>query len=515
MRTKNGILNFITGYFFYFILAILGFIKVKVFLSSLGQELYALNQLYINLFSYLSLAEAGVGTAFTYRLYKLLADENYDGVNAIFSGTKLIFRRIGLIILGSGFALSFIIPFLINDNTFSNSYILVTFILFVVKNAIDYFMYVPRLVIQADQKMYKINLTVHGYRILEVIVEIILLLNGVNYILILIPSIFVRVFQNYRTNKRIYSYYPWLKTVEKKDFSNTEDIKHMIVHRVVGLISNNIDIVILSSFVGSKVVAIYASYNYLMKFAQDTTSQIFNALKDGLGNVIQVESKEKIRQILNEFIALFSFFGSLVVIVFYFVLDDFIEVWVGSEYLVSKFSLVLFLTILYYNITIRSLTIIRTAMGLFKETKTMAAIEACINLVLSLILVHYYGLNGVLIATIISFLITAFWYYPYIIYKNLFNECILKYMKKIFSSVMVILFLVYLGSYIYPIICKTSISRGLIDWFIRAGFFAILVFILLSITYLVLYKEFRGIIARIKIMFRRKKDESSTQKDSI
>ena len=88
-------------------------------------------------------------------------------------------------------------------------------------------------------------------------------------------------------------------------------------------------------------------------------------------------------------------------------------------------------------------------MGLFKETKIMAAVEASINLVLSIILVHYYGIEGVLFATIVAFILTNFWYYPYLIYTKLFNKGIAEYMIKMLSNIIIILFLIYAGSHLY------------------------------------------------------------------
>lgn len=498
MRTKNGILNFVTGYIFYFILAILGIVKVKVFISSLGQELYALNQLYINLFSYLSLAEAGIGVAFTFRLYKLLAEKNYDGVNSIFSGTKEIFKKIGIFILILGFIFSFIVPIFTKDTTLSNIYILLTFLLFIVKNSVDYFMYVPRLIMQADQKLYKITLGIYGFRVIEVIVEIILLLLGINYLIILIPGIFIRIIQNLYINKKVYNYYPWLKVVQNKDFTNSKDIKHMIVHRMVGLVSNNTDIIVISTFIGSKAVALYASYNYLIKFAMDTTNHIINSLKDGLGNVIQLENKEKLNGIISELISLFLFFASLLVIVFYFVLDNFIIVWLGKDYLLPQSSLILLLIILYFNVATRSLTIIQNAMGLFKETKLIVSIEAISNIVLSVILVSYMGLNGILIATIFSILTTIFWYYPYLIYKKLELNNTYKYMLKVLLSISVSVLLIIFVKPIYSFINISYTNIGLLNWFITSGIIGCVVLLLLIIMYWILFKEFRNIIMRWK-----------------
>lgn len=497
MRTRNGLLNFITGYTFYFILAILGIVKVKIFISSLGQELYALNQLYINLFAYLSLAEAGIGVAFTFRLYKLLAEKKYNGINSIFSGTKVIFKRIGILVLLLGFLFSFIVPIFIKGSTLSNPYILLTFYLFIIKNSIDYFMFVPRLIIQADQKMYKITVGIYGFRVVEVIVEIVLLLLGFNYLIILIPGIFIRIVQNLFINKKVYNFYPWLKVTKNKDFTNAKDIKNVIVHRMVGLVTNNTDIVVISTFIGSNAVAIYASYNYLIKFAMDTTNHIINSLKDGLGNVMQLENKEKANSIINELISLFLFFASLLVVVFFFILDDFIIVWLGKEYLLKQSSLILLLIILYFNVVTRSMTIIQTAMGLFKETKVIVSIEAFIKLLLSLLLVTYMGLNGILFSTIFSIIVSVFWYYPFLIYKKLQLKNTFKYLIKVLISIMINLLLILLLKPIYSFLDFSYVKISIINWFITSSIFGIIVLILLLAIYLLVFKEFKYIIIRM------------------
>lgn len=496
MRTKRSVYNFITSYIPYIILVVLGFVKIKFFINYLGQDLYALNQLYNNVFAYFTIAEAGVGLTFIYHLYKLLAEKDYDAVNAIYSGTKILFRRTGMIVLTMGFILSFGIPFLINDNPFSNIYLQMTFMLFVIKNSVDYFMCAPRYLAHAEHRAYKINITFFLFRIIEVIIEVGLIMLGVNYIILLIPGIFVRLIQNIYVNRKVFKLYPWLEEVTEKDYSTMKDIKHMLVHRIVELISNNIDIVILSTFMNSKAVSIYATYQYLTKYAMDTASQIFNSMRDGLGNVLQTENKEKIKEVIDEVFVIFSYIASLVVIVFYFILNDFVTIWVGSKYVISHLGFVLFLTILFYSITIRSLTIVRTAMGLFKETKIMAAIEAGINLVLSLIFCHYWGIEGVLIATVIAFILTNFWYYPYVIYKKLFDKGITEYMFKIFSNLLIVIALIYVGLHLYPAVNLLIFNNKLADWFISSLVFGVVITIFLTMIYIISYGEFRRIVIR-------------------
>ena len=61
MRKENSIKNFITSAAPFVILVFLGFWKVNVWQKTFSEDVYALNQLFFQIFAYLSLAEAGIG----------------------------------------------------------------------------------------------------------------------------------------------------------------------------------------------------------------------------------------------------------------------------------------------------------------------------------------------------------------------------------------------------------------------------------------------------------------------
>ena len=80
MRTKKSLKNIVTSIIPYLFLTFLGFLRLKVMLNSLGDEIYALNQLFIQIFSYISLLEAGVGTLVTQLYYKYFANFNQEKI---------------------------------------------------------------------------------------------------------------------------------------------------------------------------------------------------------------------------------------------------------------------------------------------------------------------------------------------------------------------------------------------------------------------------------------------------
>jgi O-antigen/teichoic acid export membrane protein len=504
MRTKTSIYNFLTSYIPYIMLTFLGFLKINLFLNNLGEDVFALNQLYINVFAYLAITEAGAGVALIYRLYKPLALKKQREINSLYAGSKIIFKNVGFLMIIIGFIISFGLPLLIKENNFGNIFIQITFMLFVVKNSIDYFMFTPQFVIQADQKMYKINIIISLFRFIETVTEIILIILGINYFIILIPGIFIKILQNIFVNKKIFKSYAWLNEKGNKDFSIKSDIKHLLSRKFVGLISNNIDIVILSSFVGAGAVAIYAGYNYLVKFATDTIRQFTNAIKNSFGNVIQIEGIKKIRIIFDEYFILFNYIATLIVIVFYFVLDEFISIWIGNGYIISDIGLYLFLINLYFYTTIKIMSAIIDSLGLFQQTKKMLTIEALINLILSIIFVNFFELEGVLLATVISFFVTNFWYYPYLINKMLLKSNLNNYVVKYIINVIITLGLIVLLQPIYSNFSCDFFSVPLLNWVFNSFLITIVVFAFLFVIYYAIYSSYRNIITRILSLVWRK-----------
>ena len=115
-RKENSIKNLLTSVVPYFVITLLGFTRVNAYINGLGEEVYALNQVFLQIFSYISIAEAGAGTLVTQLYYKALADKDKKQINIIFTSCKYVFRNISLIILFIGIVVSFFLKVLTNNN---------------------------------------------------------------------------------------------------------------------------------------------------------------------------------------------------------------------------------------------------------------------------------------------------------------------------------------------------------------------------------------------------------------
>ena len=79
------------------ITVVLGIIIPRLVLTSFGSDINGLQNSTSQLFAYIALLEAGVGTATLQALYGPVANNNHDKINEILSATNHFYKRTGLI----------------------------------------------------------------------------------------------------------------------------------------------------------------------------------------------------------------------------------------------------------------------------------------------------------------------------------------------------------------------------------------------------------------------------------
>lgn len=489
MRTKKALNNIITSVGLTLIIGILGFIKVKVFVGGLSNDIYSLNQLFYQIFSYLTITDIGFGFLLNKALYDAFSKNDHDEINKIYSTSKKFYKTIGMIMIVLALIISFFVKYLTKANV-NVYYIQLIFIIFIIKNVIDYFFIAPRFVLDADGKMYKVNFLLKSIRIIETITEIILVLMGVNYIIILLPGIFLTLIIDYYINKKIYKIYPWLengKTFDKKYLKGTKDI---IWRKGADLLNSNTDIILLSALIDPLRVIIYTSYIYITKFICDVIYLIQSSITPIFANTILIESKEKSMNVFHEISIMFLFIASFINIMLFGFFNGLITYWVGTKYLVNSITLALFCLSTFQIIANYPINIVINSKGLFKETKISAIAEAIVNITLSIILIKPFGLMGVLIGTIVAKLMTSFIQNPYYIYHNVFNKKSINYFL-IYGIIVLIN-----AGFMFGFNAISLTYYGIFDWIIKVIVFSLLVAICLFIIFYILFKSFRMLVNR-------------------
>lgn len=500
MRKENSIKNFITSAAPFVILVFLGFWKVNVWQKTFSEDVYALNQLFFQIFAYLSLAEAGIGAIVQKEYYKLFIDNDKDTIRIFYTLSKKMLRNVCYIIAIASFAVSFFLPHLAKNNLLSASYMQNVFLLFVFKSLVEYMLFSPRFVIQADQKLYKINIQMNIYKILEAVLEVALVMYGLSYEMVLFITLIVRVIMNLRVNKIVFKEYPWLKPVEDTGDFKIQGMSHILIYKLVSVVYENVDVLLISTFVNPISVIIYSNYKYITKYISDMMYMVGNAIVSSLGNLLY--SKEDAEQVYYKYEminTLFYFLACVLTIALGYCINSFVAIWVGPKKVFDYTSFACVLFLLFHTIVRRPQYILKDIFVLYKDLQLVSIVETALNIILSLMLVKRWGIKGVLIATVMATTLTNLWYFPVYLYKKVFKKKPWHDMLKYGACGLLVVVVLGFSFWKLPRIP----SQSYIAWFFGSCIYSLLVFIVVAGVFWFSFKSFRKLCKELKEMFLR------------
>ncbi|WP_310377809.1 oligosaccharide flippase family protein [Flavobacterium sp.] len=472
-RIANSIKNISFGLVSQLIQMILGFVSRTIFIKFLAVEYLGVNGLFTNILSLLSLAELGIGSAMLYALYKPIAEKDHRKMAALIRLYGKIYTVIAITIAFAGLLL---IPFLStivqNAPEAIARNLVIIYLLFLFNTVSSYFFSYKLSLFQADQRSYVISKTNTVVFIIQNLTQILVLIWFRNFILYLVVQTFFQLIGNLIISYLVHKYYPFLSQFknEKVDQITKKEIisniKSTALNKVGGLIVNNTDNLILNYFSGLVMVGLLSNYNLLTGLVLGLIMQVFAGLTASIANVNATESHEKKIETFNVInFANFWVFG-LASIFMIVLLNDFIELWIGTKFVLS-FSVLVALVFNFYIYGMQNAVwSFKSTLGLFKQGQYLILLTALLNLVLSFILGSYFGLLGILIATAIARLLTNAWYDPYIIHTLALQLNPIKYFKKYLKYLILLLVslvLIYCISYfLHFSIIINMILKGLL-----------------------------------------------------
>lgn len=422
-RTENSIINSAMSIVTQVLTVVLNFAVKTVFIKMLSDEYLGVNGLFTNIITMLSLADLGIGIAIPYSLYKPLAKKDEHKINVLMNFYKKVYTIIGIAVLLIGLSLTPFLGLIIKDIPKNVPHLSLIYILFVIHSASSYFFVYKKFLIDSDQKGYITSRIIFTFSTLLSIIQIILLVTTKNYILFLLSSIILVIIQNIYISSKANKLYPFIKnkTDEKLEKEDMEGIKKnvssLFIYKVGTVIMNGTDNIIISKFIGLIIVGFYSNYVLIINSITTVLNQIFNAITSSIGNLVVTTNKKRSKEVYDNLnfanFWLYALFGVCIIVL----INPFINIWIGKKY-VMGFSIVFLLVLNFYVLGMQSVTnSFRNAYGLFWIAKYRPIIMVIINIVISVVLVQFIGIEGVLIGTLVSRLVTTAWLDPYIVHK--------------------------------------------------------------------------------------------------
>ena len=233
--------------------------------------------------------------------------------------------------------------------------------------------------------------------------------------------------QNFVTVKR----YPYLKnkpTVKAHLDKATliENVKATFLFKVSDTILDQTDNIIISVMIGTVVVGMYSNYYMLIVYLVNIAGIIANGMVASYGNLYVERNVEKNYTMFKVSMLLFSLYGTICSVCYICLIQDFIPLWVGKQYLMENALIYSIIVVFYLRMVTNTVWIYRSAMGLFKEVQYINVAAAILNIILSILFGKMFGVAGIIIATAISRLFTSFWYEAKVVFEKL-NKPVIEY----------------------------------------------------------------------------------------
>jgi O-antigen/teichoic acid export membrane protein len=477
MRTAKSIRNVSVMFVTQFVTLVLAFASRTVFIKTLGTEYLGLNGLFFNVLTALSLAEMGIGTAISYALYKPIAEDNKEQIKSLLAFYRKCYFAVGTFVIAVGCLLIPFLPYLIKGDVTIPVNINHVYLCFLANSAIGYFCMHKRAIIDDTQNKYITNAIDFTGKSIIVIVQIIILVKFQNYMAFLYTQIagtlFISMAIYFFANKK----FPYIKesceplprAEKKKIWSN---ISILFLHKIGGVAVLSTDFIIISAFVGISDVGLYSNYTLIINTVATFVLLFILGADASIGNAIAVLSKDKLYDVFKRISFLIFCISGISTVCLLNLLNPFIEFWIGEAYILP-YSVTVAISINFFFMQNRySVIVFRQNAGIFRPDMYRPLIEVAFNLGLSIFLVHYYGILGVVVATLANTLLICVGTEAYITHKHLFKCSVWIYAKTYLIQISALLAASALNLYINSLVdnfiikCLVSISVSVLVYFL-------------------------------------------------
>ena len=280
-----------------------------------------------------------------------------------------------------------------------------------------------------------------------------------------------------------------------------------MLHKVGSYTLSSTDNLIISKIIGIVTVGIYSNYNLIVNMISSLIYVLISNVTSSLGNLIASENSKKRLKVFNEMNLICYILYGISSICLINLLNPFIDLVFGSEYLLEMFVVYIIVTNHYLTGMNNVVISIQTASGLYEKDKYIPLIQSAINLFISIILGLKLGIAGVFIGTIISTILPLI-IKPHIVYKYVFEEKLGQYFKEFLpQTIIIIISAICTGILIKEI----NISNIYIDLLFRLAISVLIPGVLMYIKYRK-HESFKDIKERIKNILNKIKSKNTKEK---
>ncbi len=444
-RTKNATRNIIFGIILKAYQVLVPFFMRTAMIYLMGVQYLGLNSLFTSILQVLNLAELGVGSAMIYSMYKPIAEDDNATVCALMKLYRTYYRIIGLVIAIIGCILTPFIPKLISGDVPEDINIYILYLLNLGATVLSYWLFAYKnSILQAHQRTDIVSKVTLLASTVQYAVQLLVLWLFKDFYLYVLVMLVTQVFMNIGTAIAADKLYPELKPLGQLPQNEVNQINQRIrdlfTAKFGSVIVGSVDTIVISSFLGLTTLAVYQNYYFIMNAICGFIAVIFSSIIAGMGNSLVVETKEKNYNDFETFTFIICFILCICCSCFAGLYQPFMELWVGTA-LMLDYSYVILFCVLFYCLELAMVwATVKDAAGMWHSDRFRPLIGAIANLVMNLLLVRFIGLYGIILSTVLSYILISMPWLIHNLFKFLYKRSLMGYLKKLMLYMLIAIF---------------------------------------------------------------------------
>lgn len=452
---------------------LMGILGRVVFLRVLDAYLLGISGLFTNILGVLSLADLGLSTAMMYSLYKPIAENDIEMISSLVHYFKKIYLKIAVTVATVGVLCIPFLDYLINTDV-TIEHINIYYLLSLGNVVISYLFVYRAILLNADQKQYVANRITLFFKFIIFFTQLFILITTKNYAFYLASAIILTYINNIVINNKTMKLYPYLKNKAKEidnhtKYTITKNVKALFIYRVAATMIASTDNIFISVILGTITVGYYSNYLLVTQQVRTILDLINNQIKASVGQYIAVNKNKKDKQyeIYKKIDLLFYILVVYACILQLVLFNDFIKLMFGREY-VMNYSVVLVIVINFYVTNMQQVIwTFRETVGMFEEIKYITLVTSIINIILTPLMGYYWGLEGIIMATVFSKMLCSWWIEPKKVFEHLKVKPSTYYLNYVYNFSVFILCIfindILVVKIVYKNILATLIVKGFVS----------------------------------------------------
>ena len=338
-RVHKTMMNAKVGLVFYFTSIVLAFFSRRIFLECLGDTFIGLSGTIGSILEFLNISEIGIGTCIGYFLYKPIESRDQEKIKEIVSLFGYLYSIVGTVILSGALIISIFLPFVFADKGVSLYLVYSTFFAFLGSQLIGYFLNYRRILIDSDQKTYKLAIWTQSFNICKILAQMALAYHFHSPYIWLAIELGFNLFTCWLINRIVNREYPWLvtdrrrgKEVLKKYPEILVKAKQIVIHRLKNFFLSKSDEILVFAFESLQMVAYYGNYMMIVGKLTALFNSVLTGMNASIGNLVAEGNKWNIRKVFWEYLTFRYWTTGIFIIALAFLVNPLIGWWLGPQY---------------------------------------------------------------------------------------------------------------------------------------------------------------------------------------